>query len=166
MQEQHYTAAPYLADSRAFLRELGVDLRRALTLSLTLFIRDFTARYRRTVLGYLWAVLPPIAMTLTFVFLRQRGVLDQGQQAHAYVVTVLAGVTFWQFFADAVSQPVRSVQQYKTVIAKARFPYEAILLSGIYQVMFDGLVRFLLLGAAMAVYQLGGLQSVIPALLG
>ena len=40
-----------------------------------LFLRDFSARYRQSVLGYVWAILPALVTTATFTWLNRTHVL-------------------------------------------------------------------------------------------
>ena len=44
-----------------------------------LFLRDFKAKYRQTVLGFLWALIMPLLTVATFVFLNRAGILNIGK---------------------------------------------------------------------------------------
>ena len=55
------------------------DLAASRELAWRLFMRDLSARYRQSLLGYVWAFLPPLAATIPFVFLQITGlVYDRG----------------------------------------------------------------------------------------
>ena len=43
------------------------------------FLREFSARYRQSLFGYLWAVMPAIITAATFSFLNRTGTLKIAQ---------------------------------------------------------------------------------------
>lgn len=49
------------------------DLLASRELAWRLTVRDISARYRQSILGYVWAILPPIVSTFTFVLLNRSG---------------------------------------------------------------------------------------------
>jgi lipopolysaccharide transport system permease protein len=123
------------------------DLYASRELAWRLFIRDISARYRQSMLGYVWAFLPPIVGTFTFVLLSRSGVLATGETSIPYPAYVMIGTLLWQVFADAINSPIRTVTAAKSMLAKINFPREAILLSGVLEVLFNFLIRLVLLVA-------------------
>jgi lipopolysaccharide transport system permease protein len=110
-----------------------------------LFVRDFSARYRQSFLGYLWAFLPPVVGTFTFVLLNRSGILNVGTLPLPYPAYVMIGTLLWQVFADAINSPIKAVTAAKTMLAKINFPREAILISGMLEVLFNFIIRLVLL---------------------
>ena len=129
------------------LRAMIRDLRESRELAWRLFVRDTSARYRQTFLGYIWAFLPPIVTSGTFVFLNSSGVFKVGATALPYAAYVMIGTLLWQVFADAMQTPIRVVTASKAMLAKINFPREAILLAGLGEVLFNFLIRLVLLVA-------------------
>ena len=123
-----------------------------------LFVRNISARFRQSMLGYLWAFLPPVITTITFVFLKSQKILDVGDTAIPYPVYVMIGTLLWQGFVDALNSPLRLVNSSKTMLAKINFPRESLLLAGLYEVLFNFMIRLILL---VVVYIWFGIQ--IPA---
>lgn len=68
-----------------------------------LFVRDFLAKYKQTVLGVLWAIIMPLLMVGTFVFLSRTGVLNIGKTDVPYPIFVLVGLSIWQLFAAGLT---------------------------------------------------------------
>lgn len=130
------------------------DLRDSRELAWRLFVRDITAQYRQTVLGYLWAFLPPIATSLTFVFLNSQNILSITETALPYPAFVLIGTTLWQTFVDAINSPLKLVQSSKAMLAKINFPREALVLAGLGEVFFNFAVRSLILVVTLLWFQL------------
>jgi lipopolysaccharide transport system permease protein len=125
------------------------DLAASRELAWRLFVRNTSARYRQTALGWLWAFVPPVAGTLLFVFLRRSGVFRVDDPGVPYVLFLVCGLVLWQTFADAVQAPLRLVAQSKSMLTKINFPREALVLAGVAEVLFNFLVRALLLAGAL-----------------
>ena len=121
------------------------DLLASRELSWRLFVRNVSARFRQSMLGYLWAFLPPIVTTITFVFLRSQKILDVGDTVIPYPVYVMIGTLLWQGFVDALNSPLRLVNSSKSMLAKINFPRESLLLTGLYEVLFNFIIRLILL---------------------
>lgn len=152
--EVTYGPEPLLRHPGRLLKEMGSDLLRSRGLAWRLFVRDISARYRQSLLGYVWAFLPPIAATATFVFLRSTGVFELGETALPYAAFALIGMVLWQTFVDAMQVPIRSITTAKPMLAKINFPREAILLAALGEVLFNFLIRALLLIATFLWFQI------------
>jgi lipopolysaccharide transport system permease protein len=57
----------------------------------------------------------------------------------------MAGTVFWQLFVDALNFPLRVVTASKAILTKINLPKEALVLSGIGQVLFSFLIKLILL---------------------
>ncbi len=133
----------------ALLAGMVADLRASRELAWRLFVRNTSARYRQTLLGYFWAIAPPIVSTAVFLFLRRSGVFTVGETAIPYAPFLLTGVVLWQTFVDALGSPLRMVNHSRDMLAKINFPREALVLAGVAEVLFNFLVRGLLLAVAL-----------------
>lgn len=140
-----YTPESAIRHPLVLLREMVHDVLASLELAWRLFVRDFSARYRQSFLGYFWAFLPPVVGTLTFVLLNTSGILNVGNLSLPYPVYVMVGTLLWQVFADAINSPIKTVTASKSILAKINFPREAILISGMLEVFFNFLIRLVLL---------------------
>jgi lipopolysaccharide transport system permease protein len=140
-----YTPDSPLRQPVRFLREMFHDLRSSRELAWRLFIRDTSAQYRQSVLGYLWAFLPPLIASLPFVFLNSQGVIGIQGTTIPYPAYALIGTIIWQVFVDALNSPLKTVIAAKSMLVRINLPREAILLSGLGQVVFSFLIRLVLL---------------------
>ncbi len=117
-------------EERRFLR-LAPDLIRARQLLFDLVWKDLRVRYRYAVMGFLWAVIEPLAFTfiLTFVFsfvLADRAALVRPDAGPPYAVMLLCGLIFWQHFSVSLAAAATSVVVNKNLVKKVRFTREVI----------------------------------------
>lgn len=118
-----------------------------------LIVRDVSAQYRQTFLGYIWAFLPPLVASLTFVFLHSQGLFKTSETGMPYAAFAMIGTLLWQVFADALNAPAQSITQAKSMLAKINFPREALFMAGMGLVVFNFLVRLVLLVGVLIYYQ-------------
>jgi lipopolysaccharide transport system permease protein len=166
LRETIYTPESQLLRPAALLRRMGRDLMGSRELAWRLFVRNVSARYRQTALGYLWALLPPLAATALFVLLRRSGVFSTGVTSVPYVPFLVTGLVLWQTFVDALFAPIRVVSQSKAMLVKVNFPREALILAGVAEVLFGFLIRSALLAAVLIWYRVTPPATVLIAPLG
>lgn len=136
-----YTAGSQLRRPRELLRRMVHDARVSRELAWRLFVRNVSAQYRQSLLGYFWAFLPVLVSTLTWVFLQRQGLVSARVDGVSYSVFVLIGTLLWQTFADALMAPLRMVTTSRAMVAKVNLPHEALLLAAGGEVVFNFLVR-------------------------
>lgn len=140
-----YTPGSPILQPLQMFKVMFADLRSSFQLAYRLTIRDFAASYRQSALGYLWAVIPPLVTSLTFILLNKANILRADNTAIPYPVFVITGTVFWQLFVDALNSPLKVVNLNRTMLSKINFPKEALILSGFGQVIVNFVVRFILL---------------------
>jgi lipopolysaccharide transport system permease protein len=140
-----YTQESPLRYPGRFVSEMFRDLRASRELAWRLFVRDTSAQYRQSMLGYVWAFLPPLVASLPFIFLNSQGVVTIEGTPIPYAAYAMIGTIIWQVYADALNSPLKTVAAAKSMLVKINLPREAILLSGLGQVIFSFLIRLVLL---------------------
>ena len=149
-----YTPRSELLEPGRFIRSMFRDLAASWELAWRLFVRDLSARYRQSLLGYVWAFLPPLATIIPFIFLRSQGVFKTAETSIPYAAYIVIGMLFWQVFVDAVQMPLKVVTAAKPMLSKIQVPPEAILMAGVGDVLFSFLIRLVLLVAIFLWYGL------------
>jgi lipopolysaccharide transport system permease protein len=129
--------------------QMFLDLLAGRELAWQLSVRDIRAQYRQTALGLLWAFILPLAHTLTWIFLSRSGIVTVSDTTMPYPVYVLTGTMIWAIFMDAVNAPLQQTLAAKHMLAKINFPREALVVSGIYQTLFNGGIKIVLLFSAL-----------------
>jgi lipopolysaccharide transport system permease protein len=140
-----YTPASKIRHPAALFKEMFRDLGASRELAWRLVIRDISAQYRQTVLGYFWAVFPPLVTSLVLILLKSSAVMDIQGIGIPYPAYVMMGTVFFQLFVDALNAPLKVVTESKTILAKINLPREAFILSGIGQVLFSFAIKIILL---------------------
>jgi lipopolysaccharide transport system permease protein len=125
--------------------EMLQDLFAGRELAWQLAVRDIRAQYRQTALGLLWAFILPLAHTLTWIFLNGSGIVSVRDTNLPYPVYVFTGTMIWAIFMEAVNAPLKQTTAAKQMLAKINFSREALIVSGIYQNLFNGGIKVVLL---------------------
>jgi lipopolysaccharide transport system permease protein len=124
------------------------DLRNGRELAWQLAVRDIRAQYRQTALGLLWAFILPLANTAAWLFIQSTGIVTLQSTALPYAAYVFTGTILWAILMDAVNAPLQQTVAAKPMLAKINFPREALVLSGIYQTLFNAGIK---IGVALVV---------------
>lgn len=156
-----YSPTSPLSEPTRLVAAMFHDLVASRGLAWRLFLRDTAALYRQSVLGYVWAFLPPLATSATFVFLNSQHVISVGNTPVPYAAYVMISTLLWQGFVDALNSPLKALNANKSLLMKINFPREALIVSGLLEVMFNFCVRLVLLVPIMAFFHL----AVGPSLL-
>ncbi len=69
-----------------------------------------------------------------------------------YPVYVFSGTMLWAIFMDAVNAPLKQTTNAKQMLAKINFPREALVVSGIYQTIFNGIIKITLLMMVLIIF--------------
>jgi lipopolysaccharide transport system permease protein len=92
-----------------------------------LFRRDLQAKYKGSVLGVVWVLLPPLI--LMGVYLLVFHVLWRGSRVPNYSLYLLAGLASWVFFATTLQNGSRAMLDNAALIRKTRFPRQLVAFS-------------------------------------
>jgi lipopolysaccharide transport system permease protein len=122
-------------------------------LGLRLFKRNLKAMYRQSLLGITWALFPPLITAALWIFLRGNNVMSLGETSVPYPVFVLVGTMLWQIFTEAMMTPLTAVNSNKSLLIKINIPREGLLLSGIYMIFFNVLIKIGLLAIIFIAFQ-------------
>jgi lipopolysaccharide transport system permease protein len=96
---------------------------------LALLQRDIAARYRGTLLGFLWPVVNPLILLAIFSFFYSvvLGARWPGAQAAPdYALMLYAGIIVHGLFADCVTRAPQLVVDHPTYVKRVIFPLEAL----------------------------------------
>jgi lipopolysaccharide transport system permease protein len=110
--------------------------------------KEIKARYKFAVFGFLWIVLNPLLQMLVIGFVFQFFVPVRVEN---YFLFLFAGLLAWNFFSLSVTKATPSIIFERTLIQKAKFPREAIVLSIVFSNLFHFVISLLLLLVVVAV---------------
>jgi len=161
MQRVIYNAA---ASTRpwAFLPEL-IRHREVLV---QLVAKDLRVRYRYALIGFAWAVLEPLFLTLilAFVFTMVFDIRGEGTgiaSGRQYAAMILIALIPWQFFSNGLSAAANSLIDSRNLIAKVRFMREVVPLASVGVALANFLFAFpvMLLVVSLLLWDLPGLGA-------
>ncbi len=116
--------------------------------------RDIKVRYKQTAIGVLWVVLQPLLLMLAFwLFFGRLARMDQTTGGVPYPLFALAGLLPWQLFSRILNDSGNSLVTNQRLITKIYFPRLLVPLSTVLATLPDFGVGLLLLGAALAFFQ-------------
>ncbi len=136
-----YTPASPLAQPWLLWKDMKEDLWAGRELAWRLAVRDISAQYRQSVLGVLWALIIPLANTAVWLFLTGSKVVQVAATPVPYPVFVFTGTLLWSILIDALNAPLQQVNANKALLAKINFPREALIVSGVYQTLFNAAIK-------------------------
>ncbi len=117
-----------------------------------LFVRDFLAKYKQSLLGFAWAVLNPLITVGIFVYLNKAGLFNIGKTHVPYPVFALVGLSVWTLFATGLSACSNSIVNAGAMVVKINFPKSSLVISSMAQAVVDFLVRIFLAVIVFAIF--------------
>lgn len=114
--------------------------------------RDFTVRYRQSLIGALWAILQPLSMMALFTFIFSY-VMKIKVASYSPVLFFYSGLLPWIFFSSSLNYSIPSLTTHYQLITKIYFPREILPLSGIAVAFVDFLIAGLLFACFLFFYQ-------------
>ncbi|MCX8043100.1 MAG: ABC transporter permease [Desulfobacterota bacterium] len=120
-----------------------------LHITMALAYRDIVSRYRRSLLGPLWAIMQPLLLMAVFTLLRT--VVDIPSDGVPYIIFSYVGLVPWTFFTSAVNRAGSSILANSTLIKKSPVAREIFPLAALMTALFDFCMSGIIL-AGMLVY--------------
>ena len=128
------------------------DLWRFRELFYILSWRDFSVRYKQTVIGVLWALIRPLLTMVVFTVIFGKMAKLPSDGNAPYAIMVYAGMLPWQFFSNAITATSNSLIGNTNLITKVYFPRLIIPASSMITSFVDFLISFLILVFLMFYY--------------
>lgn len=95
-----------------------------------LVVRDLKHRYVGSMGGFLWAVIQPLVLLVSYSFVFQVIFKQQVDTKYVnYPIFLLCGILPWTFFSDTVLRSCGTILENKTLITKTIMPAEILPLS-------------------------------------
>jgi len=101
--------------------------------------REFSIRYKQSIIGILWAALQPLSMMLLFTFIFTY-IMPIKITKYSYVLFFYAGLLPWSFFSSSLNYAIPSLTNHYNLVTKIYFPREILPLSGVAVAFIDFLL--------------------------
>lgn len=159
-----YTHRSRLRQPSVLLQEIWSDLRSSRELAWQLTYRKINVRYRQSLLGPLWAVIPPILAALTSRVLQRSGVVDVGETEIPYPLYVMFATVLWQVFSRSLAMPLQAMKDGIQLLRTIQVPVEGLMLAGVGELLFDQGIQIMVLIAVFIFAPVPITWGVIPAI--
>ena len=127
------------------LKESLYDMYASRFLARQLSVRDIKAAYRQSYLGIIWAFLTPLATAVVWILLNASGTIQITDTGIPYPIFALSGTLIWSIMSEAIKAPLQTTNAAKGIMSKINFPKEALVISGVYKLLFNSSVKVLIL---------------------
>ena len=147
-----YSPESPLRNPLKLILTIFADIWRSRELIGMLFMRDLKAAYRQSYLGYIWILLPPIASTAAWYYMTSQKLINVGSTAIPYPAFVMTGQIIWGTFTAAFAAPQAGFNGGSAVFMKLKVPPEAFIANSIAKIIFDLVVKTILIVAVFAIF--------------
>lgn len=110
--------------------------------------RELKARFKDSVLGFLWSLLRPLALLIVY-YVAIGKFLGAERAIPDFAIYIFAGLTIWQLFAEIVSGSTGSILGNGGLIKKVYLPREVFPLSVVGSSLFNLMTQLTILAAAV-----------------
>jgi len=139
----------------SLLKDSFKDIYNARFLARQLAERDIKAQYRQSYFGVLWAFIMPLATALVWIVLSNSGTVQLTETGMPYPLYAFSGTLIWSIITASINSPLQSTNAARGILTKINFPKEALIVSGIYKLLFNTGIKFVLLIIFVFYYGVG-----------
>ncbi len=147
--------------------ETARRLFRSRALLATLTVRELKARYRGSVLGFLWSLANPLLLLAVYSFVFGLAFKPaRGQGIEPYALFLVCGLFPWVWVSGSLNEAVVSLATHAGLLRKAAFPAELLPMVAVAGNLIHFLLALPVLGAALVVgrlmdYEIGGWSALL-----
>lgn len=126
------------------------------TLVSNLVQRDLKSKYKRSVLGWAWSLINPLATLAVYslvfgVFLRGTPPVAGNGTLQNYAIFLFCGLVVWNAFYNSYSAALNSLEDAGPLLTKVYFPPECPPIAGSLSELYQVVVELVVLVAVLAV---------------
>lgn len=112
---------------------------------------DFRLRYQGSLLGFLWALLKPLALFAVLLFVFSHFFAADSPD---YPLQLLTALLMWMYFAEATMMGLTSLQAKAQVLKTIPVPGLAVLFASFVQATLTFFLHLLFLGVVVVIWQM------------
>lgn len=118
-----------------------------------IIFRDVSARYRQSFLGYLWALIMPLAALGIFSLIAKYRILPMGRLDMPYILFGVWSLSVWQLFTNTLTGCTNSLANAGPLVTKLNFPKDVLVISAVGQPAIEFLIRAVFVIVLFLFYQ-------------
>jgi len=140
------------------------EYRGTFELTVNLVLRELRSRYKRSVLGWGWSLINPLATVLIYwivfsQFLKVQPPVGDPSGLKSFVFFLLCGLLPYKFLSDSMLQTTESLISNGNLIKKVYFPRQLLVVAGVGSLLVTLLIE---LGVLCALLLIVGGNMVLP----
>lgn len=120
-------------------------------LILQLFRREFSAKYKQSFTGIIWAFAIPISSIFTFIVLNNSGILNTGNITVPYPIYAILSMALWQLFSMGLMFSSNALVDAGSMIIKINFSKKSLVIASFGQSVISFLI-YLFLSAILFIW--------------
>jgi len=114
--------------------------------------RDFQQRFVGSTIGWIWGLIHPLVLLLSWVYVFQYWLHQSAPEGVPYPLFVFSGMLPWLLFSDTVQRSAASLLEHANLITKSVFPSEIVPLSVFLSTLVSHLLAMtLMIGGVLVV---------------
>ncbi|MCE1179858.1 MAG: ABC transporter permease [Micrococcales bacterium] len=118
--------------------------------------RDLRVRYARSILGYLWTIIDPLAMALIY-FMIFVVIFKRSDAGHTpYFLFLIVGLLVWQWFSASITETGRALIMEQKLVRSTNLPREMWIIRVVIAKGIEFLLSLPILVVFTAWYVMGG----------
>lgn len=121
------------------------DLLKSRELIWRLFVRDFSSKYRQSILGIMWTLLTPLVTVAMFIGMNRAGLLKVEGINIPYALFAIIGLSIWSMFSIGIGACSNAILSAGSMVVKINFPKVALVISASLQGVVEFFVRAILI---------------------
>jgi ABC-type polysaccharide/polyol phosphate export permease len=111
-----------------------------------LVLRELRGRYKRSVLGWAWSLINPLATVMIYwlvfsIFLKVEPPRGDPSGLKSFVLFLVCGLLPYRFLSESISASVDSLLQNANLVKKVYFPRELVVLSAVGSLLVTFLIE-------------------------
>ncbi|HEY3884092.1 MAG TPA: ABC transporter permease [Vicinamibacterales bacterium] len=119
----------------------------------SLVARDLKARYRGSVLGFLWSFMNPLLLLLVYTFVFTYALPQKIKGADPYPLFLFCGLLPWTWFSTSLMEAAGSLISGGNLIKKVLFPAEVLPIVTVTANMVHFILALPILGVFLIIYR-------------
>jgi ABC-type polysaccharide/polyol phosphate export permease len=119
----------------------------------SLVARELKARYRGSVLGFVWSFVNPLLLLSIYSFVFTTVMRNDDSQTRPFAVFLFCGLLPWTWFSASLTEATSSLISGGNLIKKVLFPAEVLPIVSVLANMVHFLLGLLILAAFMILFQ-------------
>lgn len=123
--------------------------------------RDIKAQYRQSYLGILWAFIAPVTTAVVWIILNNSGTIAVVDTGVPYPIYAFSGTLLWSIVVEAINSPISNTNNARGILSKINFPKEALIISGIYKLLFNSAIKVILLVVFLLLFKVDLVLSIL-----